>query len=202
MFRVRNAAGEWRHLEAHLTDLHADRHLRGVLVNARDVTERERLEAEVALQAARDTFGGQLVEALEMADEEAAAFDVVERAMVEISRGAPMELLLSDSSRAHLERAASEPATCCPRRLRAASGGHSLAGAAVLPGGGSWVGCLVTTTVTGGRHHPSGPYGEPGPAPLPGVAASRVARERPSHLPPDAGMRGLPAWVGTHWAAE
>ena len=71
MLRVRNAAGEWRHLEAHLTDLRADRHLRGVLINARDVTERVRLEQELALQAQRDTFGSQLVEALEMADEEA-----------------------------------------------------------------------------------------------------------------------------------
>ncbi|HLW94512.1 MAG TPA: ATP-binding protein, partial [Solirubrobacteraceae bacterium] len=51
-FRVRNAAGEWRDLEAHVTDLRADRHLRGVLMNARDVTERNRAEAELA--AARD----------------------------------------------------------------------------------------------------------------------------------------------------
>ncbi len=51
-FRVRNADGEWRELEAHVTDLRADRHLRGVLMNARDVTERNRAEAELA--AARD----------------------------------------------------------------------------------------------------------------------------------------------------
>ena len=114
MVRVRSAADEWRYLEAHLTDLRADRHLRGILVNARDVTNRVRLEQEVAAQAQRDTFGSQVVEALEMADEEAAAFDVVERAMVEISAASPMELLLSDSSRAHLDRAATSPTAGAP----------------------------------------------------------------------------------------
>ncbi|MBV9465780.1 MAG: diguanylate cyclase [Solirubrobacterales bacterium] len=114
MLRVRNAADEWRHLEAHVTDLRADRHLRGIVVNSRDVTKRVRLEHEVALQAQRDTFGGQLVEALEMADEETSAYDVVERAMVEISPGSPMELLLSDSSRAHLQRVATSPTSGAP----------------------------------------------------------------------------------------
>ncbi len=46
--RLRNTAGEWRELEAHVTDLRADRHLRGVLLNARDVTERNRAAAELA----------------------------------------------------------------------------------------------------------------------------------------------------------
>jgi PAS domain S-box-containing protein len=117
MLRVRNASGEWRHLEAHLTDLRSDRHLRGVVLNARDVTERVRLEQELAMQAQRDTFGTQLVEALEMADEEASAYNVVERAMIEISEQTPMELLLSDSSRANLEAAATSPtagAPACP----------------------------------------------------------------------------------------
>jgi diguanylate cyclase (GGDEF)-like protein/PAS domain S-box-containing protein len=114
VFRVRNAAGEWRHLDAHVTDLRDDRHVRGVVLNARDITERVRLERELTRQAQRDTFGSQLVEALEMADEENAAYDVVERAMAEISTDAPMELLLSDSSRAHLERVAHNPATSAP----------------------------------------------------------------------------------------
>ncbi len=113
VLRVRNASGEWRHLEAHLTDLRRDRHLRGVVINARDATERVRLEQELAQQVQRDTFGSQLVEALEMADEEH-TFDVVERAMVEISAESPTELLLSDSSRAHLERAVSSPAGGAP----------------------------------------------------------------------------------------
>lgn len=114
VFRLLNAAGEWRHLDAHLTDLRHDRHVRGVVVNARDITERHRLEQELARQAQRDNFGAQLVEALEMADEEHATLGVVERAMVEVSADAPIELLLSDSSRAHLERAATSPTAGAP----------------------------------------------------------------------------------------
>ncbi|MEA2146980.1 MAG: hypothetical protein QOG59_2567, partial [Solirubrobacteraceae bacterium] len=112
--RVHNAAGEWRHLEAQVNDLRQDRNIRGVVLNARDVTERVRLQHEVRLQSQRDTFGGELIEALEMADEEETAYEVVERAMVEISAELPMELLLSDSSRAHLERVVSSPAAGAP----------------------------------------------------------------------------------------
>jgi diguanylate cyclase (GGDEF)-like protein/PAS domain S-box-containing protein len=114
VFRLQNANDEWRHLEAHLTDLRTDRHLRGIVLNARDITERVELEQELTRQAQRDSFGSQLVEALEMADEEGAAYDVVERAMVEVSPGSPMELLLSDSSRANLERAATSPTSGAP----------------------------------------------------------------------------------------
>jgi len=35
VFRMRDAAGEWRHLEAQLTDLRLDRHVRGVLHQTR-----------------------------------------------------------------------------------------------------------------------------------------------------------------------
>ncbi len=52
-----------------------------------------------------------------MADEEASAHEVIERAMVQIDDAAPTELLLSDSSRAHLSRAAESPtagAAGCP----------------------------------------------------------------------------------------
>ena len=113
-FRMQNAAGEWRHLDAHFTDLRADRHVRGVVVNARDVTDRVKLERELTLQAQRDTFGAQLVEAFEMADEEHAAYDVVRRGMEVISSEVPMELLLSDSSRAHLEQVAVNPVAGAP----------------------------------------------------------------------------------------
>jgi diguanylate cyclase (GGDEF)-like protein/PAS domain S-box-containing protein len=114
IFRMRNGAGEWRHLEAHVTDLRADRHVRGVVLNSRDITERVRLEQELTKQAQRDNFGSQLVEALEMADDESSAYDVVRRAMVEVSEQAPMELLLSDSSRAHLEQTAVHPVAGAP----------------------------------------------------------------------------------------
>jgi diguanylate cyclase (GGDEF)-like protein/PAS domain S-box-containing protein len=114
VFRMRNQRGEWRYLEAHITDLRDDRHVGGVVLNARDISERVKLEREVSQQAERDKFGGQLIEALEMADEEGSAYDVVERAMTEISPATPMELLLSDSSRAHLKRVATSPSAGAP----------------------------------------------------------------------------------------
>jgi diguanylate cyclase (GGDEF)-like protein/PAS domain S-box-containing protein len=112
--RIRNASGEWRHLDARATDLRADRHLRGVVLNARDTTDRVRLEQELTAQARRDSFGSKLSEALEMADEEDAVCEVVERAMVETSDETPMELLLADSSRANLKRAATSPTAAAP----------------------------------------------------------------------------------------
>ena len=64
-----------------------------------------RLEAD----ASRDGFSSQLMEAFEMADDERETYAVVERAMGDIAATAPMELLLADSSRAHLERVAVSP---------------------------------------------------------------------------------------------
>jgi diguanylate cyclase (GGDEF)-like protein len=66
------------------------------------------------VNAARDGFSNQLLEAFEMADEEADAHTVVERAMAEISESIPMEVLLADSSEAHLERVATNPSAGCP----------------------------------------------------------------------------------------
>ncbi|MCU1369756.1 MAG: hypothetical protein JWO77_950 [Ilumatobacteraceae bacterium] len=57
-FLVADRFGEWRHLEAHLTDLHDDRQIRGVLFNARDTTERVRLEHELTRQAFHDGLTG------------------------------------------------------------------------------------------------------------------------------------------------
>jgi diguanylate cyclase (GGDEF)-like protein len=65
-------------------------------------------------EAGRSTFSNQLVEALEMADSEAEADRVIARAMGTISEVHPMELLLADSSRAHLERACVHPKTGSP----------------------------------------------------------------------------------------
>jgi diguanylate cyclase (GGDEF)-like protein/PAS domain S-box-containing protein len=58
VFRVKNKFGEWRQLEAHVTDLRGDRHIRGVVLNARDVTERVRLEQELTHQAFHDGLTG------------------------------------------------------------------------------------------------------------------------------------------------
>src|SRR3979490_930339 len=69
-----------------------------------------RLRAE----ADRDAFGTQLVEALEMADTEEEAYRVLARAMRLISTDLPSELLLADSSRAHLERATQHPEAGAP----------------------------------------------------------------------------------------
>ena len=113
-FRMRNAAGEWRDLEATATDLRGDRNLRGVVLHARDTTDRVQLERELTAQLDRDGFASHLSEALEMADEEREVLDVIERATGSIAQATPMELLLSDSSRANLSRAASNPAVDVP----------------------------------------------------------------------------------------
>jgi diguanylate cyclase (GGDEF)-like protein len=64
--------------------------------------------------ADRDAFGTQLVEALEMADTEGEAYRVVARAMEVVSTQLPMELLVADSSRSHLERATHHPGAGSP----------------------------------------------------------------------------------------
>jgi len=58
VFRVANDFHEWRHLEAHVTDLRDDRRIRGIVLNARDVTERVRLEEELTHQAFHDGLTG------------------------------------------------------------------------------------------------------------------------------------------------
>lgn len=64
--------------------------------------------------AEEGTFDRALTEALEMADSEPRAHDVVVRAMGEISATHAMELLLADSSNAQLERAAAHPDAGAP----------------------------------------------------------------------------------------
>jgi diguanylate cyclase (GGDEF)-like protein/PAS domain S-box-containing protein len=56
--RLRNRFGDWRHLEAHVTDLRTDRLVRGVVLNARDVTERLQLEEQLTRQAFHDGLTG------------------------------------------------------------------------------------------------------------------------------------------------
>jgi diguanylate cyclase (GGDEF)-like protein/PAS domain S-box-containing protein len=56
--RIENRFGEWRHLEVRVSDLRADPDVQGVLLNARDRTERSRLEAELSKQAFHDSLTG------------------------------------------------------------------------------------------------------------------------------------------------
>jgi diguanylate cyclase (GGDEF)-like protein/PAS domain S-box-containing protein len=58
VFRITNRFGEWRQLEACVTDLRSDRRVRGVVLNARDITERTRLEEELTHQAFHDVLTG------------------------------------------------------------------------------------------------------------------------------------------------
>jgi len=71
--------------------------------NINDMLDRLRAEAD------RDAFATQMVEAFEMADSEGEAFQVVTRVMKNIAPDRPMEMLVADSSHAHLERAATHP---------------------------------------------------------------------------------------------
>ena len=59
--------------------------------------------------AEQESFSRQLGDALDSADTESAAYDVAARAMQLISPKLPAELLVSDSSRTHLERATQHP---------------------------------------------------------------------------------------------
>jgi diguanylate cyclase (GGDEF)-like protein/PAS domain S-box-containing protein len=58
VFRLLNQSGEWRHLEAHVTDLRGDKAIHGVVLNARDITERIELEAQLTHQAFHDNLTG------------------------------------------------------------------------------------------------------------------------------------------------
>ena len=69
---------------------------------------------QLRAEADRDAFGTQLVEALEMADTEQEVHGAIARAMGVISATMPMELLVADSSRAHLERATEHPLAGAP----------------------------------------------------------------------------------------
>ena len=68
-------------------------------------------EAELA------NFTTQLNEAMDVVDTQAEVMSVVQRAFLRVSANHPVELLLADSSKAHLERAAAHPTRgggCCP----------------------------------------------------------------------------------------
>jgi diguanylate cyclase (GGDEF)-like protein len=101
-------------LEERATVLAADevgqlaRSLNRMAAHLQEVIERMRDEAE------RGGFSGELVQALEMVDSEPAVCEAVGRAMLAVSPDHPMELLIADSSEAHLERAAVHPERGAP----------------------------------------------------------------------------------------
>lgn len=65
-------------------------------------------------QRRRDTFGRQLNEALEMADTEEQTYDALSLSLAVTTPNHPTELLVADSSRAHLERRAEHPDAGAP----------------------------------------------------------------------------------------
>jgi diguanylate cyclase (GGDEF)-like protein/PAS domain S-box-containing protein len=58
LLRCRDAADQWRHLEATVTDLRADRHVRGVVFSCRDVTDRVEVERQLQHAAFYDSLTG------------------------------------------------------------------------------------------------------------------------------------------------
>jgi PAS domain S-box-containing protein len=69
-FRLPGEDGQWRDLEAYVTDLRGDRHVRGVVLNARDVTERNRADAERESALAQEQLANERLRELDgMKDE-------------------------------------------------------------------------------------------------------------------------------------
>lgn len=67
------------------------------------------LLVQMESDAKRADFGRQLGESMEMVDDEQDVYRVIARAFAHIDPEAPMELLIADSSRAHLVRTAESP---------------------------------------------------------------------------------------------
>ncbi|HEX5224105.1 MAG TPA: EAL domain-containing protein [Solirubrobacteraceae bacterium] len=57
-FRIRNAADEWRDVEALGTNLLDDEQIEGIVLNIRDISERKAFQAELEHQAFHDTLTG------------------------------------------------------------------------------------------------------------------------------------------------
>ena len=57
-WRVADRDGEWRYVEAAMTNLTADEDVGGIVINARNVDDRKRLEGELTRQALQDSLTG------------------------------------------------------------------------------------------------------------------------------------------------
>jgi len=89
VFHVTNRFGESRCLDAYVTDMRDDRQIRGVVLNARDVTERVQLEEELTRQAFHDGLTGLANRALFR--------DRLDQALARAQRSAhPLAVLLID----------------------------------------------------------------------------------------------------------
>jgi diguanylate cyclase (GGDEF)-like protein len=89
VFRIRNRLGEWRHVEAHLSDMRGEPHVRGIVLNGRDISERVVLEEELTRQAFHDGLTGLANRALFR--------DRLDQALVRSTRSRePLALLLVD----------------------------------------------------------------------------------------------------------
>jgi len=73
-----------------------------------------RMITSMRAEAGRALFDRQLAEALDMADHESQVASVTAQAMTRVAAQHPMELLVADSSRAHMERAAEHPSAGAP----------------------------------------------------------------------------------------
>jgi diguanylate cyclase (GGDEF)-like protein len=103
---IQAAADAGGHVEAPNSELAALAESVNALLDAKIRRETE--------QSRRDTFASHLAEALEMADDEQTTNEVVERAMLEIDRAAPMELLLVEPGGVRLRRGAASPSGGAP----------------------------------------------------------------------------------------
>lgn len=74
----------------------------------------QQMIGRVREEAERGSFRAELAQALDMADSEPQACEAAARAMAQISSTHPMELLVADSSDAHLGRAAEHPLAGAP----------------------------------------------------------------------------------------
>jgi len=98
--------------------------------------EADRRETLIGAESARRDFDSRLVRALDMASDEPSVLDVAARAIRTRTHGTCAEVLLADSSRAHLSSVASAPDVACtgscrcsvatPRECPAVRSGHAL----------------------------------------------------------------------------